>query len=199
MVDKLVKLLLFNELEEVRFTSTDLIFSFGNIKSRYPSVVYFKLYTYDMNKELINMYTSEHQIVTTEYSTVNLNLKMESTSRIVYYNLELIFDGLDGDNPCSFNQLMFQEAPYEGYHRPSELTENVPIGFVNSKYVNLYYTDGYLQVIRPNKDKFHTGVLDASECTVLAPHFNDDSDVDDDVSVFFEFANQREQSIDILK
>ena len=48
-------------------------------------------------------------------------------------------------------------------------------------------------------DTIHTGLLDKSKCTVIAPHFLDDDDVDDDASVFFEFANQREQRIDILK
>lgn len=197
MVDKLFKIQF--PVWNAKFVNNDFVFSIQNIKSRYPSVVYFKLSLFDMDKKLLSIHFSNHQIVTTKYKTVLMDLSVDSVRRVAYYQLELIFDGLDDDNTCSFNGLMFEEAPYTGYHRPNEIKENVPINFRNSKYVNLYNGDTYLQVIRPNKDKIHTTVLDASECTVIAPHFSDDADVDDDVSVFFEFCNQREQSIDILK
>ena len=64
----------------------------------------------------------------------------------------------------------------------------------------MYDKDGnYLQVIRPNKESFHTDRLDGAEITILAPHFNDDSGFDNDVSVFIEALNQTEQTINVLR
>ena len=200
MTDKLFKVKL--PLQEIRFSGTDVLFVFENIKSRYPSVVYFNLYCYDMNQNLIGEYSSVREIVTSEFQTVLLPLQLASNSRIAYTEIELVFDGLDGENPCFFNGLMFQEGTvddYDGYHRPYELQDDSLIELLNNLYVCLYKEDSYLQVIRPNKDKFHSNMLDKSECTVLAPHFRDDEDVDDAVSVFYEFANQTEQSIDIMR
>lgn len=198
MIDKLFKIK-FPRLN-AKFTEKNFAFSIQNIKSRYPSVVYFKLLLYDMSENLLGEYYSERKVVSSKYHTIVMNLTTtEVALSTTYFELELIFDGLDDDNTCSFNGLMFQEGEYSDYHRPDELTLNLPIKFIKNKYINLYNEDGYLQVIRPDMDTIHTGLLDKSKCTVIAPHFLDDDDVDDDASVFFEFANQREQRIDILK
>jgi hypothetical protein len=64
----------------------------------------------------------------------------------------------------------------------------------------LYTKDGtYLQVIRPNLNDFSTDKLDGAEYTVLAPHFDDEPDVDGHVAVFLECMNQTEQTIDVLR
>ena len=198
MVDYVYSLKL--PLMEVCFSEELLTFSFENIKSRYPSVVYWRLYCYDLNKELITSYTSSRAIVTSEWQSIALPIRIQHDNHVAYIRIRLLFDGLDNNNPCYFNGLMFEEGEHDGYHRPNEVVKSTPINFKDNKYVNMYnLSDTYLQIIRPNKDKIHTDKIDASECTVLAPHFSDDDDFDDDVSVFFEFANQREQTIDVLR
>lgn len=187
-------------LTEVRFSSDLVTFSFEHIKSRYPCIVYFRLYCYDLNKSHIATYTSSRAIVSTEWKSIALPLNVPQNNHIAFTKIKIIFDGADVNNPVYFNGLMFEEGEHDGYHRPNEIIKAVPINFKDNKYVNLYNTsDSYLQVIRPNKDKIHTDRIDGSECTVLAPHFSDDDDFDSDVSVFFEFANQREQTIDVLR
>ena len=64
----------------------------------------------------------------------------------------------------------------------------------NSRYINLYNNDGnYLQVIRPMGDNLTTNVLTKSTCSVLAPHFHDEEDIDDPVNIFLEFINQNRE------
>ena len=187
-------------MTEVRFSSDRVTFSFEHIKSRYPSVVYFRLYCYDLDKQHIATYTSSRKFVDAEWQSISLPLTVPQNNHIAFTQIRLIFDGIVASNPVYFNGLMFEEGEHDGYHRPNEKVKNTPINFKDNKYVNLYNpSDSYLQVIRPNKDKIHTDKIDGSNCTVLAPHFSDDEDFDDDVAVFFEFANQREQTIDVLR
>lgn len=186
-------------MTEVRFASEKVTFSFEHIKSRYPAVVHFRLYCYDVGKQLIATYTSSRKFIDAEWKSISLPLTIKN-NRVAFTQIRLIFDGVDASNPVYFNGMMFEEGEHEGYHRPNEKVRNTPISFKDNKYVNLYNpSDTYLQVIRPNKDKIHTDKIDGSSCTVLAPHFSDDEDFDDDVAVFFEFANQREQTIDVLR
>ena len=53
-------------------------------------------------------------------------------------------------------------------------------------------------MIRPNMEDFHTTVLDGAEVTILAPHFNDEEEIDNHISVFYEAMNQTEQVITVL-
>jgi hypothetical protein len=95
---------------------------------------------------------------------------------------------------------MFQEGEYDGYHQSDEYMSEYKISFNKSCYTNLYTSnDSYLQVIRPSKAEISTNKLNKCECTVLAPHLENEIDVDKPVAVFLEFLNMTEQRIDVLK
>lgn len=117
-----------------------------------------------------------------------------------YAQLELVTMGVTSENPLYLSELMFQEKAFNGYHEPSELTNNHSVKLPNNTYANLYDKDGnYLQVIRPNREEFSTAELKGAKYTILAPHFEDDKDVDDHIAVFLEAMNQTEQTIDVLR
>lgn len=120
-----------------------------------------------------------------------------------YYVIEIITLGVDSENPLYFNQMMFQEGlEYNGYHEPQEMDKmnSHLINLPQNLYANLYdYEGNYLQVIRPNKEPFNTNNLGKAKYTILAPHFENDTGVDNHIDVFLEAMNQTEQRIDVLR
>ena len=207
---------------QILFDKNDLTFSIDHIKSRQPSVLYFHLHCFDIDGDLIKLdtngniidktsegyanghtvYTSPRWVIGTVYEHREnyFEISDEVIEETVYTQIEIVTMGIDSENPLYFNKVMLQEGVFKEYHQPSEVETSMLVGFQNNTYANLYKNDGdYLQVIRPNKEPLHTNILDKAECTILAPHFDDDEGFDDDVAVFIEAMNQREQTIDVLR
>lgn len=201
---------LFFPVTQVLFSKNELSFTINHIKSRVPSVVYFRLHCYDMILDSetrkpsheIYTFTSPRWVVGTVYETRThtFTIPDDIVEDTAYTQIELVTMGIDSENPLYFSEVMFQEGVFSEYHSPSEEIKSIPIAFHNNSYANLYTDDGeYLQVIRPNREAFHTDVLDKAQYTILAPHFEDDENFDDDVAVFIEAMNQREQTINVLR
>ena len=211
-------------LQRRNFESTDFTFSIGHIRSRRPSVIFFFLHCYDVTATksvdeetgeitysgeiLVDnkpVYTSDRTVIGTSYgdepSYVNSFSIPDVIDDTIYFMLEIVTLGIDSENPLYFNRLMLQEGDtYNGYHEPSELLNYHTIELPQSMYANLYDNDGnYLQVIRPNKESFSTVQLDKAKYTILAPHFDDEDEVDSHIAVFLEALNQTEQRIDVLR
>lgn len=207
---------------QILFEKNDLTFSIGNIRSRRPSVLYFHLHCYDIDGDLIKVdgngniidktsgayanghtvYTSDRWVIGTvyEHRQSPIEISKEIIENTVYTQIEIVTMGIDSENPLYFNRVMLQEDEYKEYHQPSEVETSLLVGFNNNTYANLFKSDGdYLQIIRPKKEPIHTNYIDKGELTILAPHFDDDVDFDDDVAVFIEAMNQREQTIDVLR
>lgn len=200
--------IIFNK-QEARFTEPTVTFSIGNIKSRSPSALYFIFRGYDMYDNHIYTYTSPRWVIDTEYQSKtrtfeisDLNELSDETplfEEIAYTQIELVTVGIDSENPLYFNNLIFNDGEYIGYHTPRERVRK-QIGFSQTRYCNLYDEENnYLQIIRPQGDAVWTDTLNASACTVIAPHLASESDIDSPVNVFYEFINQTEQRIDVLR
>ena len=187
---------------QILFDDTQLTFSINHIRSRRPSVLYFILHCYDMEHEEIYTYTSDRWVIGTvyEHRHETFELPSDTVEDTAYTQIEIVTMGIDSENPLYFTECMLQEGVWDRYHTPSEVQESLIVAFQSNTYANLYKHDGdYLQVIRPNKEPLHTDKLDKAKYTILAPHFEDDTDFDDDVSVFIEAMNQTEQTINVLR
>jgi len=193
----------------VRFDRSEVTFSIGQIRSRYPSVLYFRFYGYNIHDELIYKYTSPRWIIdnpTSDDGKPMFNKKTRTwdidnsiLDKIAYTQIELITIGISSENPLYFNRIIFNEDGDIGFYIPNQIVAK-PIGFKNTRYCNLYDVDGnYLQVIRPEADGMMTNMLSKCKCTVIAPHLTNESDIDDPVNIFYEFINQAEQNIDVLR
>lgn len=188
-------------LMKTEFMDSTLTFSIGNIKSRVPSVLYFTLKLYNMNRTtIVESYTSSRFIVNTEYTSIVDTFEISYVDELAYMELSLVSIGTSSENPLYFNQVMLNEGEYDGFHSTDEQIKNMSIGFNKSAFVNLYdEKDNFLQVIRPLRDKISLKNFYASECTVLCPHLADESSVDEPVNLYLEFISQREQKIDVLR
>lgn len=189
---------------QVNFTKNQLVFHINHIKSRNLSTLFFKLHCFDKRDNEIYVYTSPRWVIDSEYSSRTRVFEISNTvyEQVLYTQIELISLGNSSENPLYFTECMFAE--YDGdnveYHQPSEQIRDVEVGFLNSRYVNLYTQSGdYLQVIRPTGKNITTNTLIKDTCTVLAPHLVEESDIDDPVNIFMEFINQTEQRIDVLR
>lgn len=185
------------------FTSTNLVFLINYIKSRLTSVLYFRCYFYDRHNDVIHTYTSPRWVIDTDYKTrkKSFSITDDTYKDTVYVQIELVAIGNSSENPLYFAECMLADDDgIIAYHEPNEVIKEVSIGYVNSRYVNLYDGNGnYLQVIRPSGQNISTKTLSKSTCTVLAPHLSNEGEIDDDVNVFMEFINQSEQRIDVLR
>ena len=194
---------------EKNFDENELTFSINHIRSRRPSVIYAALYFYGWQLDEdgvpsneIGQVTTDRMVIGTIYSheEVKIEVSDEIISDCAYYRLELVTMGIDSENPLYFTEVMLQEGDYSEYHSPSEVIEETKIGFINNWYVNMYKDDGdYLQVIRPSKSEFTNRTLQKCDLTILAPHFSDDAEFNDDIAVFMEAINQTDQTIDVLR
>lgn len=188
--------------KKVEFTDTTLTFSLGHVKSREVSTLYFNLKLFNFDNTLIHTYTSDRWVISSAYTTkhTTFNIPSEVVNTALYMQIELVGVGISSENPLYFNEVMLNEGEYVGYHSNSEKNESVKIKFNKSSYAILYNRDGKsLQVIRPSHGDIFTDKITASEITVLAPHLENEPLEDDDVNLFFEYMNQREQKIDILR
>ena len=150
----------------------------------------------------IYTYKSDRWVIGTVFEHRETTFTIPDSVRedCAYTQIEIVTMGVDSENPLYFTEVMFQEDAFSEYHKPSEELETYMITLHNNTYANLYSPNGnYLQVIRPNGEQFHTATLDGAEVTILAPHFESDEDFDDDVAVFIEAMNQREQTINVLR
>mgnify|MGYP007122039765 FL=1 len=189
-------------IQDIIFNNKTLTFSIDAVRSRLGSVLYFKLHLFDKNQNEIYKYTSPRWYIDTVYTRRAITFDIdERMLDLAYFNqIELITIGTTSENPLYFTGCMLNEGEDEGvYHTPNE-ERKVDISLANNRYANLYKKDGnYLQVIRPTGEKINTHILYKSACTVLAPHFADESDIDEPVNIFLEFLHQREQRIDVLR
>lgn len=186
---------------QILFNEDEITFSINHIKSRLTSILYFLFYCYDKTGTKIYTYTSPRWVIDTEYSrrSHTFNIPTDIVDATAYTQVELVAIGITSENPLYFTECMLNEGEDIGYHQPQEQIVRT-IGLHNSRYVNLYNADGnFLQVIRPQGDQMATNKIDKSTCTVLAPHFHDEEDIDDPINVFLEFINQTEQRIDVLR
>lgn len=185
----------------ILFNEEEVTFSINHIKSRLTSVLYFNFYCYNKSDTKIYTYTSPRWVIDTTYQrrSRTFTLPSDVVDETAYTQVELVVIGITSENPLYFTECMLNEGEDIGYHQPHEQI-NRTIGLHNSRYVNLYDAEGnFLQIIRPQGDKLATNKIDKSTCTVLAPHFHDEEDIDDPINVFMEFINQTEQRIDVLR
>ena len=190
---------------QVRISDEQITFTIGQIKSRSMSVVYFKLYAYDLRKTLIGEYTNERWVITSEYREKTKTFEVPLISGhdpqdIDTVIIELYTIGIDSENPLYFNHVMLNSGTYLDYQQPNESVGNVEVGFKNNKYVNLYdNSEGFLQIIRPTGEAFTTEKLTASQDTILAPHLPNESEFDNPTALFYEYMYMVEQVIGVEK
>ena len=188
--------------QKVEFSDDELTLSVGHIKSRTVSAIYFNLKLYNFNEELIHTYTSDRWLISHSYQRrhTTFNIPTDIVDKAVYMQLELVGVGASSENPIYFNELMLNEGEYKKYHDNSKKNKSVRIKFNKSSYANLYNEDGkFLQVIRPTQGDIFTNKITASEITILAPHLEDEEEEDNPINLFFEYINQKEQRIDVLR
>ena len=188
--------------QKVEFADDELTFSIGNIKSRTVSTFYFHLRLYNLSDSLIYTYTSDRWVISNSYHTryVTFNIPSKYVDKVAYMQLELIAVGVSSENPLYFNELMLNEGGYKKYHDNSSKKKSVKIKFNKSSYAILYNEDGNsLQVIRPSQGDIFTSKITASEVTILAPHLEKEIEEDNPINLFFEYINQREQRVDVLR
>lgn len=189
-------------LQRIIFNENEITFSINHIKSRLGCIVYFRFNCFDKNESEIYTYTSPRWAIDTEYQRKarTFTIPQSIIDRTYFTQIELITIDVDSENPLYFCECMLNEGEdLNEYHTPYEQTQ-MDIGLFNSRYVNLYKRDGnFLQVIRPQGDNLKTNELTKSTCTVIAPHFYEESSIDDPINIFLEFLHQREQRIDVLR
>lgn len=189
-------------LQQIRFDTNTLSFSINNIKSRQPSILYFKLHYYDMRKNEIDTYVSPRWLITPSWNQKyeTFEVSDETIDKCAYTMIELVSLNTGSENPLYFTECMLMKGVFTDYHKPSELLDSQVIKFNNNIYANLYNADdNYLQVIRPSKTNLRTDKLLRAETTVLAPHLNDEKSIDNPINLLLEFINQTEQTITIQK
>ena len=204
-MSELIKYKLTFPKTQIRANTDELTFSIGKIKSRSPSIVYFKFYGYDLHDTLIATHTSNRWVITTEYTRQYETFDLTFTTGygvadLDTYKIELYLLGIDSENPLWFNELQLNTGGDKDYHIPNEEKQNIQIGFNNNSYVNLYDTsETYLQIIRPVHTDFTTSELSKSECTILAPHLPNESEFDNPTALLYEYMYQTEQIIGVEK
>lgn len=188
--------------QRIRFDETEISFTINRIKSRFPSVVYFIHHFFNQRNEEIGHYTSPEWIIGTEFQTQTTTYDVDADilEQSAYTQIELVCHNITSENPLYFTECMLKVGEFTEYHKPSELLDSQQVVMNKNIYANIYNKDdNYLQVIRPNKAKFHTDKLDKCNATILAPHLEDESDLDDPVNLMLEYINMTEQTITIQK
>lgn len=194
-----------NQIED-----NDVTFAVANMKCGNPqgfAVVYFILHAYDVHSNELHsvgnkpVYTSKRWVVDNTYSAYQETFHISDAllDDFAFIMLEMVCIGVDDDNPLYFTNCMLTDEPYTAYHAPNEAKEKATINLVNTCYAELYNNrfDGFLQVIRPSKKAFTTEKITANDITVLAPHLNNEEEVDKPINIVMEFLNQRETKTNI--
>ena len=193
---------------QIRVSDEELTFTINNIKSRTPSVGYFKFYGFDYRKNKILEYTSPRWVITTEYSqkynTFNIKNLLQQTNKepedLDHFYIELYLLGIDSENPLYFNRLQLNDGELKDYHTPNEHINEIEIGFNENSFVNLYdSSDNFLQIIRPYHESFKTTELSTSQVTILAPHLENETSFDNPIALFYEYMYMSEQKIGVEK
>ena len=189
-------------IQEITFNNSKLTFSINHIRSRLGSALYFKFICFNKNEEPIYTYTSPRWYMDTEYTRRfrTFDIPQDKFDRTFFSQIVLVTIGVDSENPLYFTECMLNVGDDLGeyYQVDEEVIADVKLS--RNCYANLYKKDGnYLQVIRPVGDTINTRKLNKSTCTVLAPHFAEESDIDEPTNIFLEFIHQREQRIDVLR
>ena len=190
-----------------RLTSGDNAFIINNIRCRTVGVVYMILHCYHLNGDEILVENKPYHISdrwaihsdwSKYYTIFNVDTILNNLKEI---QIELVLINIDDSNPLYFTECMLQDDGIIGdYHAPDEAIVDAEIGFLNTKYANLYTNSqegDYLQVIRPNGDSFMNSKLTKSNDTILAPHLTDEALTDKPQNIFVEFLNQTEQKTTI--
>lgn len=205
---------------QIRVSDEELTFSIGKIRSRTPSVVYFKFYGYFYRgTSPIIEYTSPRWVISTNYTlkyhTFNIKEILDNASQellnelgvskltvsdLDHYFIELYTIGIDSENPLYMNRLMLAEGDNVDYHKPNDEKIDVKLGFHQNYSLNLYdKTDIYLQIIRPHREDMTSTTITPSKVTILAPHLPNESSWDNPDSLLYEYMYQTEQRIGIEK
>ena len=187
--------------------NNDVTFVIGSMKCRTYAVVYFKLHGYDNHHNEIYsigtkpLHTSNRWVVDETYSEYleTFNVSDEVLDDLAFIQIELIAIGIDDDNPLRFTQCMLTDDIYTSYHAPNEAVTLAEIKLLNTPYAELYNNrfDGFLQIIRPNKKGFTTDMISKNDITVLAPHLDNEEDIDKPNNLLAEFLNQTEEKTTI--
>ena len=189
------------------FSEGTVTFSIGNIKCRVAGVGYFILHCYDYqdNEILVNgnpYYTSDRFVITHKYNDYikNFTIDADTLNNSYMFQIEMVLMGVTSENPCWFNQVMFEHGIHENYHKPEEAFDETAVKLNNNNYVVLYKTDGTsLQVMRPNYDNITSKNILRSKYTILAPHLENEPATDTPSKLMMEFINQTEQYLQIKK
>ena len=191
------------------FDATLLSFSIGNIKSRVPSVglIILHCYKYNGSEILVNskpVHVGQRFVITPAYAThvETIHLTATQLSQAYEVQIELVLFGITSENPCWFNQVMFETGNHTTYHKPAESLGETTIYFNKNNYCVLYSTEGYgLQIIKPkaNGKTITTSKIEADNYTILAPHLENEPVTDNPANLMMEFINQTEQYIRIKK
>ena len=201
---------------QIRVSDNELTFSIGQVRSRTPSVMYFKFYAYYYRgTDPIIEYTSPRWVITSEYTlkshTFNIKEILDATPQQVlnnfgitkltpedidHYYFEIYTLGVNSENPLYMNHIQLNEGEYKEYHQPNDAITDVKVGYNKSYSLNLYdTTDTYLQIIRPNQEDLTTTQLLPSQKTILVPHLPNESSWDNPDNIFYEYMYQTEQRI----
>ena len=194
--------------QDAGINNNELTFSIGNMKCREYAVVFFIIHGYDVHgDELYSVndepiYTSNRWVVDgsySEYVEPNIYLTNDILDDLATIQIELVAIGVDDDNPLYMTQIMLTDEFFTTYHAPNEVLAETDIGFIRNAYVNLYTNnlEGYLQVIRPSKSSITNRTLLANDVTVLAPHLDNEEDIDAPQNILYEFLNQVEEKTTI--
>ena len=196
----------------VNLNSKDLTFVIEHIRSEVEPVVFyftFKGYNrrdiliYEKKSMLKHVITTNYDSIVESFSVDKENSKVDNEvnfNDIATFTIELCFVGMNSINPVYLNHLMLTDEQFIEYHEPDEVIKEVSVGFNKLRYVNLYKnSEDFLQVIRPYGDDFTTRELKPGKQTVLVPHIDGESELDDSINCFYEFMLMNEESINIIK
>ena len=194
--------------QDANINETELTFSIGNMKCREYAVVFFILHAFDVHGNELHEINNEpayqqtdRWVVDSSYSQYvePFSITPEMLDNLATIQIELVAIGVDDDNPLYMTQIMLTDEFFTTYHAPNEVLAETDIGFIRNAYVNLYSNnfEGYLQVIRPSKSSITDRTLPPNDVTVLAPHLDNEEDIDAPQNILYEFLNQVEEKTTI--
>lgn len=200
--------------ERTKIREPDITFHIGNLKCNTQAVIYYIFHGFNAhNEEIFSLidpvdddkskpvHTGKRQVVCSEYNsyTDTFTLSEDVLNTMAYTQIELVLIGIDDNNPLVFNNCMLTDKMFSEYHAPDEKIDKSIIDMIKTPYANLYsnISDDYLQVIRPYSTSFFTDVLSKSQMTILAPHLENEAEIDAPNNILMEVLNQVEQTTNI--
>ena len=192
-----------SKLLKKNFSSSKVTFYIDH--ARADDIVFIRPYmsVYTSGKAFIKNYWGGWQIITPKYTSHSATYTLTNTELegIGYYKVGLVVDNATLHNKLYFNHIQLAEGTVKSYHQPEANIPKTSIKLQNNFYVNLYSdnNNGFLQVIRPYYNNFDTETLTKSKVTVLAPHLDNEDDIDSPQNIGLEFMNASDQVIEILR